>query len=213
MPRGKAKRKGKRASGVGLRESILAQVTKSPGEKTSEIADALEIAQLQVRNELMQMESRGEVYRTGQTRGTRWFLGEGPGNSAAQTGPAVPAGAPGRRGPKERVLDEHRELLGKIPDAEVADRTGASIRTIAAYRKKYNIAGYTGPRRRTDAVSPPAKGGQTKSAWKLEFRVRNEIVVRYAFASGLGEAAQVAGEGAKSFGGEVVGLALVGEAL
>lgn len=201
---------------------IMELLTAAPGTKTSEFAMRLGLGALQVRNALMQLEARMEVHRSGQTRGTRWYMGEGSADEAGTGGPpgarraqALEADGP-HRGPKERVLDDNRDLLGKYTDAEVAERTGASIRTIAGYRKKHGISGYAGPRRRSGGTTEvvarttgPIRGG----AWRIEIRIASENLVRYAFAASLVDAARAASAGADSLGGEVVGIAFLGEAL
>lgn len=226
MPRGKGKRRTtKRVPGPAIADRIIALLQDTPGAKTSDLAERLGIGQLQIRNELMQLEARGEVSRTGQTRGTRWYLGSTPAatTAAAPTKQSRESSDEGRRGPKERVLDENRQMLGQLPDADVAERTGVSVRTIAAYRKKHGIPGYSGPRRRAGAepvevvsTVPVPKIAATRGAsgaWRIEIRVRSENIVRYAFAVNLVDAARTAASGASSLGGEVVGIAWLGEAL
>jgi hypothetical protein len=251
MARAKGKKRTtKRLLGTALNERIIQLLSETPGLKTSDLAEQLGVDQLQVRNELMLLEQQQEVSRIGQTRGTRWYLGhaaaidvdslqsaepragtradaEGLEADDETNGPAdgIDERAGARRGPKERVLDAHRELLGQIPDADVAERTGVSVRTIAGYRKKYGIAGYSGPRRRTerrDERTPESAGARsertelrspTSGAWRIEIRQRGETVVRYAFAGDLVEAARTASEGAIAHGGEVVSIAFAGSLL
>ena len=43
--------------------------------KSKELADRVKADILEVRQELLELEKLGIVYRTGQTRGTRWWLG------------------------------------------------------------------------------------------------------------------------------------------
>ncbi|MBA2321522.1 MAG: hypothetical protein H0V89_10235 [Deltaproteobacteria bacterium] len=45
------------------------------GSRTVDIAEKFELDAIDVRDELMEMERIGLVYRKGRTRGTRWFLG------------------------------------------------------------------------------------------------------------------------------------------
>jgi hypothetical protein len=207
-----------------MAERVTALLEEAPGAKTSDLAERVGLGQLQIRNVLMQLERDGMVYRTGQTRGTRWYLGDrasAPSNGAEEALPPEAGEDTPRRGPKERVLDEHRELLGQLPDADVAERTGVSVRTIASYRKKTNIAGYSGPRRRggAGAEGGPRGAGASRgpsgagSAWRVDIKVRAESVVRYVFAPSLVEAARTATNGASSLGGEVVGIGWVGETL
>lgn len=64
--------------------------------------------------------------------------------------------AVGRRsGSKDSQIEKFFHLLGNIPDSEVARLAGVSVRTVASYRSRNDIAGYTGPRRR-----PQARGGR-----------------------------------------------------
>jgi hypothetical protein len=51
---------------------------------------------------------------------------------------------PARPGSKDAMIEPHASLLGKVPDAEVADKAGVSVRTIASYRSRNQIAGYQG---------------------------------------------------------------------
>jgi hypothetical protein len=222
-------------------QDVLDRLLESPGAKSSELADGLEADPLKVRGVLMELEQGGLVHRTGQTRGTRWFAaGAEVGARAASAAPPdedLPpepgdeSPAPGRRGRKERVLDEHRELLGQLPDAEVARRTGASLRTVANYRKKRGIAAYAGPRPRQGAASAVAPATPAASAreiaaapsdarrvptgagaWRVEIRVGGESLERFVFAATVVEAARSAIEGASSLGGEVLGISWLGQA-
>ncbi len=52
-----------------------------------------------------------------------------------------------RPGSKDHLLTSWREELGRVPDAEVAERAGVSVRTVAAYRARYAISAFSGPRR------------------------------------------------------------------
>jgi hypothetical protein len=62
---------------------------------------------------------------------------------------AAPAdGASGRPGSKDERIAALRDQLGSVPDAAVASRAGVSVRTVAAYRARHGIPGYSGPRRR-----------------------------------------------------------------
>lgn len=59
-----------------------------------------------------------------------------------------------RPGSKDSQILENYELLGAVPDAEVARRAGVSVRTIASFRARHNIPGYTGPRRTSSQRGP-----------------------------------------------------------
>ena len=52
-----------------------------------------------------------------------------------------------RPGSKDRHLEAHRHLLGTIPDSEVANKAGVSVRTVAAFRARHGISGFSGKRR------------------------------------------------------------------
>ncbi len=54
-----------------------------------------------------------------------------------------------RPGSKDALVLAHRELLGNLPDREVADLAGVSVRTIASFRARHNIPAFTGPKRVT----------------------------------------------------------------
>ncbi len=52
-----------------------------------------------------------------------------------------------RGGCKDERLDALRDLLGQIPDADIARKAGVSVRTVASFRAKHNIPGFHGVRR------------------------------------------------------------------
>jgi uncharacterized Zn finger protein len=58
-----------------LTERLVDTLAEMDGAKSKELAAALDVAMLEVRTELLHLEKLGIVYRTGQTRGTRWHLG------------------------------------------------------------------------------------------------------------------------------------------
>jgi hypothetical protein len=211
-----------------LTERLLAVLREAPGAKTSDLSERLGGSnQLAVRAALTTLEGQGSVHRTGATRGTRWYLGPAAaGALPPEAGEDVPTDATGdRRGPKERVLDEHRELLGTVPDSEAAAITGASLRTIAAYRKKHHTTVYPGPRRRgaspagaDGSAAPPVASSSAAAsadcaAWKVDIRVDGDVVTRFVIASTLVEAADAASQGARTLGGDVVGIGWAGETL
>jgi hypothetical protein len=61
--------------------------------------------------------------------------------------PTEPTPSRRRGGCKDDRLDALRELLGHIPDADVARRAGVSVRTVASFRAKHRIPGFCGVRR------------------------------------------------------------------
>lgn len=65
-----------------------------------------------------------------------------------EPGDGADADPAGRPGSKDTRIATHAALLGTVPDAEVARKAGVSVRTVAAYRARVGIPGYTGPRRR-----------------------------------------------------------------
>jgi hypothetical protein len=54
-----------------------------------------------------------------------------------------------RPGSKDSAITAHLDLLGKIADWEIADRAGVSIRTVASFRARHSIPGFTGSRKKT----------------------------------------------------------------
>ena len=58
-----------------LTELLVNMLAKNAGIKSSDLADVLGHDKMTVRNELIELEKLGIVYRTGATRGTRWHLG------------------------------------------------------------------------------------------------------------------------------------------
>ena len=73
--------------------------------------------------------------RTGRKRQVR---GEGEGALP----PEPEEAAASKSGSKSHLVEEHKELLGKVPDAEVAQLANVSTRTVAAYRARNKIPGY-----------------------------------------------------------------------
>jgi hypothetical protein len=53
-----------------------------------------------------------------------------------------------REGSKDFLIASHAQLLGNVPDSDVAKAAGVSIRTIASFRSRHQIPGYSGPRRK-----------------------------------------------------------------
>jgi hypothetical protein len=79
------------------------------------------------------------------------IAGEAPNASGRDTRPE--AGARGRS--KDDLVAVHCALLGRVPDSEVAKLAGVCVRTVATYRSRLGIPGYSGPRRR-----PPKRDGK-----------------------------------------------------
>lgn len=58
-----------------LTEKLVDILARQESASSKSLADQLDVALIDVRNELLELEKLGLVYRTGQTRGTRWWLG------------------------------------------------------------------------------------------------------------------------------------------
>jgi uncharacterized Zn finger protein len=58
-----------------LTELLVNMLAKNGGIKSSDLAEVIGQDKMVVRNELIELEKLGIVYRTGATRGTRWHLG------------------------------------------------------------------------------------------------------------------------------------------
>ena len=56
--------------------------------------------------------------------------------------------AAARPGSKDAKILPYLEMLGQVPDSEVAKRANVSVRTIASFRSRHNVPGYKGPRKR-----------------------------------------------------------------
>ena len=71
-----------------------------------------------------------------------------PGDLPPEPGEAGEGAPPSPRpGSKDHLIHAHWDLLGNVPDAEVAREAGVSVRTVASFRARHNVPGYTGPRR------------------------------------------------------------------
>jgi transposase len=76
------------------------------------------------------------------------------------TEPVAPPSATNRPGSKDYLLEPMIDRLGSVPDAEIAKDAGVSVRTVASYRARNNIKGYTGRsaptqrRRRKSKIDP-----------------------------------------------------------
>jgi uncharacterized Zn finger protein len=64
-----------RPSVPGITELLVDLLATLESAKSKELAMRLEVPMVDVRSELLELEKLGIVYRTGQTRGTRWWLG------------------------------------------------------------------------------------------------------------------------------------------
>lgn len=57
---------------------------------------------------------------------------------------AAAAASAQRPGSKDELFNANRDLLGTLPDRQVAERLGVSMRTVAGYRARFNIPGFSG---------------------------------------------------------------------
>jgi len=83
-----------------------------------------------------------------------------------------------RPGSKDAKIERHFALLGKVPDAEIARMANVSVRTVASYRSRNNIAGYKGPRRRPNA--PGRRHSRLDEYRPLLGRVPDRVVAEEA---------------------------------
>lgn len=56
-------------------ETLIDALADMAPVKARALADRLEADHIEVRDTLLRLEKHGYVYRTGRTRGTRWWLG------------------------------------------------------------------------------------------------------------------------------------------
>lgn len=92
-----------------------------------------------------------------------------------------PTPPPPRPGSKDHLLHEHFHLLGGVPDAEVARKANVSVRTVASYRARHKIAGYSGPRR--SSSGPRHRPSKLDAYVHLLGRVPDRVVMREAGVS------------------------------
>lgn len=95
-----------------------------------------------------------------------------------------PGGELVRPGSKDHLLAPWREELGRVPDAEVAEHAGVSVRTVASFRARNAIPGYAGPRR-------TRSHGDERHAWRVVIRHdgidREGIVLAETLAEAAGQ--------------------------
>jgi hypothetical protein len=209
-------------------DGLLSLLQEMQPAKSADIADSMGANQLTVRAQLMALEKEGKAHRKGQTRGTRWYVGPSDGSEPTGTATAKrrrkssdsfppEAGDDGRRGPKERRLDEYKSVLGTVPDADIADKAGVSQRTVQNYRKRHGIGGFAGRGSRARVAAPAARTSKRTAAagatvWKVDIATGRGTTTLYVVGSDLVSASQNALTGLASAGisGEIVGLSLVG---
>jgi hypothetical protein len=87
-----------------------------------------------------------------------------------------------RPGSKDHRILPHAHLLGSVPDADVADQAGVSVRTIASFRARNLIAGYKGPRRRRTETRT-GRGSKVDAYVHLLGKVPDRVVAERAGVS------------------------------
>jgi hypothetical protein len=87
-----------------------------------------------------------------------------------------------RPGSKDHRILPHAHLLGSVPDADVADKAGVSVRTIASFRARNIISGYKGPRRRRTAART-GRGSKVDAYVQLLGKVPDRVVAEQAGVS------------------------------
>jgi len=119
-----------------------------------ELKDELSLRELADRFSVTPGAISAALRRTGITRKP---APPGPRARRATSLPAEPDGEGPplvRPGSKDAQLVPFLDELGQVPDAEVAQRAGVSVRTVASFRSRHEITGYTGPRRRRKDRKP-----------------------------------------------------------
>jgi len=87
-----------------------------------------------------------------------------------------------RPGSKDHRILAHAHLLGRVPDADIAEKAGVSVRTIASFRARNLIAGYKGPRRRRSAIRA-GRGSKVDAYMHLLGKVPDRVVAEQAGVS------------------------------
>jgi hypothetical protein len=87
-----------------------------------------------------------------------------------------------RPGSKDHRILPHAHLLGSVPDADVAEKAGVSVRTIASFRARNIISGYKGPRRRRTAART-GRGSKVDAFVQLLGKVPDRVVAEQAGVS------------------------------
>ncbi|MCB9688913.1 MAG: hypothetical protein H6738_16080 [Alphaproteobacteria bacterium] len=100
----------------------------------------------------------------------------------AETDDALDAGAiQSRPHSKDDALLPYRDQLGQVPDSEIAGLAGVSVRTVASFRARNDIAGYAGPpRRRAD---PGVRSSRIDAFEDLVGSVPDQVVATKAGVS------------------------------
>lgn len=116
-----------------------------------------------------------------------------------------------RPGSKDALIAEHAELLGQVPDADIARRAGVSVRTVASFRARHGIPGYRGPRRERSLESDDSRPSGAQHAWRITWRDAEGEHHGVVLAGSLVEAATAAEQAELT--GEVIALSWAGTLL
>jgi hypothetical protein len=91
-------------------------------------------------------------------------------------------GLSARPGSKDHLILAIADLLGKVPDAEVARRSGVSVRTVASFRARNKIAAFGGAREE-EVVEPAGRKSRIEPFQDLLGRVTDRTVADKAGVS------------------------------
>lgn len=113
-----------------------------------------------------------------------------------------------RMGSKDGLIARHAAALGSVPDAELAERAGVSVRTVASYRARHGIPGFRGPGRPPAAPRPAvAVVGAGRKAWTVTLRRGATVLQAVVIADDIQSAIV---EAERSGHGAVESVAFVG---
>lgn len=133
--------------------------------------------------------------------------GESPKPRPTKEGKAEP-----RSHSKDARLLSLWDDLGKLPDRDIADKAGISVRTVASFRARHGIAAYAGPRKaRAAGAGGNGAVGHGNQAWTVVLRSSKGDATRVVIADTLVDAAGVASE--RAAGARIVSVSWVGELL
>jgi hypothetical protein len=150
--------------------------------------------------------------RNARKRGDEEALPPEPGESTRPARTAKAGKAEPRSHSKDARLLSLWDDLGKLPDRDVAQKAGTSVRTVASFRARHGIAAYAGPRRSRGArPAGPTAGTSGSQAWTVVLRSSKGDATRVVIAETLVEAAGVASE--RAAGARIVSVSWVGELL
>lgn len=151
------------------------------------------------------------LQRTGVVRGSGVSADDDLPPEAGETvaAPQPPVDDSGTRaGSKDALIARHAAALGSVPDAELADRAGVSVRTVASYRARHGIPGFRGPGRPPSAPRSPVVGSSDGAkAWTVTLRQGHQVSNAVVIAPDIQSAIVVAEQAGL---GAVEGIAYVG---